>query len=182
MRYSAGLIVAGFMGLGLAACSTGEEAAPGEAPAAETDVSGETGMPEFEEPTADREASMKAEAQSQAEAGVVYAGADRKDGSVTVPLGETLRIELETVPTAGYVWAITEQPEFLELTGEGSRPTNPAFQNQPGVTGGNHYMSFDLKAASAGTGVIRLQEGRPWETDQEPMATYELTVTVTAAE
>lgn len=182
MRYSAGLVVAGFLALGFAACSTGEEAKLGDVPAAGTEVSGESAMPEFNEPSAEDEALMKAAAQSEAEAGVVYAGAASKGGSVTVPFGETLRIELETVPTAGYVWAITLQPDFLELAGERTRPTNPAFQNQPGVTGGNHYMSFDLKAVSPGTGVIRMQEVRPWETDEEPMDTYELTVRVSAEE
>ncbi len=178
MWYSSGLVVAAVLGLGLVACSTGEEAKLGDAPAEGTAVSGESAMPEFNEPSAEDEALIKAAAQSEAETGVVYAGAASGGGSVTVPIGEILRIELETVPTAGYVWAITQQPDFLELEGESTRPTNPAFQNQPGVTGGNHYMSFDLKALAAGTGVIRLKEGRPWETDEEPMAKYELTVTV----
>lgn len=140
------------------------------------------GMPDYTMPTAEEAAAAAAAAQAKAEAGVIYAGAGQKGGSVTVPMGETLRIELQSVPTAGYVWVIAEQPDFLELVREGGRPTDPAHQNLPGFTGGNHYLSFDLKPVAAGTGVIQLTEGRPWETDEPPMDEFTLTVTVPAAE
>lgn len=137
-------------------------------------------MPDFEMPTPEEAAAAAAEAQARAEEGVIYAGAGLKGGKVNVPLGETLRIELKTVPTAGYVWEITGQPDFLELTGTNTRGTDPAHQSLPGFTGGNHFMSFDLKASAPGQGVVHLKEARPWETDEPPMDTYTLTVTVDA--
>lgn len=135
-------------------------------------------MPEYTMPTPEEAAAAAAAAQAKAEEGVIYVGAGLNGGSVTVPMGETLRIELKSVPTAGYVWVIAEKPDFLDLKGEGGRPTDPAHQNLPGFTGGNHYLSFDLTPTAAGTGVIRLTEGRPWETDEPPMDEFTVTVTV----
>lgn len=187
MRYPIGMMLAGAVALGVAACApaeppvdTGSVEPPavdveGEMAAAGDEMMGE--MPDEAAQTAAAEA-----AQAEAEAGVVYVGADKKGGEVSVPAGQTLRIELESVPTAGYVWQIAEKPDFLELTGENTRATNPALQSQPGFTGGNHYMSFDLKASAPGTGVVKLTEGRPWESDEPASDTFEVTVTVTAAE
>lgn len=132
-----------------------------------------------EMPTAEEAAKAAADAQAAAEAGVVYAGADKKGQTVSLKVGETLRIELVSIPTAGYVWTVVEAPAFMEAAGETTRGTDPAHQNLPGFTGGNHFLGFDYVAKSAGTGTFKLTEGRPWETDEPPMDTYELTVTVT---
>ncbi|MFN4183738.1 MAG: protease inhibitor I42 family protein [Hyphomonas sp.] len=187
MRYSIGMMLTGALVLGLAACAPGEEAVDTgsiEPPAVETgDEEAEMGEYEMGEmPSEEAQAAASEAAQAAAEAGVVYAGADEKGGEISLPAGEILRIELETVPTAGYVWQIVEKPDFLELTGENTRATNPAMQSLPGFTGGNHYMSFDLKASATGTGIVKMTESRPWETEEAPESTFEMTVTVTAAE
>ena len=109
---------------------------------------------------------------------MAYAGADMDGKALTLAQGQILRIELESIPTAGYVWTITDQPDFLELVGDGQRPTNPDVQNQPGFTGGNHFLSFDLKATAPGYATLHLIEARPWETDTPPIGTYSLAVTV----
>lgn len=129
-------------------------------------------------PTAEEAAKAAADAQAAAEAGVVYAGYGKKGGEVALKVGETLRIELESVPTAGYVWILGETPAFMAPAGEGGRATDPANQSLPGFTGGNHYLSFDFTAAAPGTGKFTLTEGRPWESDEPPTDTYDLTVTV----
>ncbi|MFN7179984.1 protease inhibitor I42 family protein [Hyphomonas sp.] len=131
-----------------------------------------------EMPTAEEAAKAAADAQAAAEAGVVYAGADKKGQTVSLKVGETLRIELVSIPTAGYVWTVVEAPAFMEAVGETTRGTDPAHQNLPGFTGGDHYLGFDYVAKAAGTGTFKLTEGRPWETEEPPMDTYELTVTV----
>lgn len=115
------------------------------------------------------------------EEGVTYAGADMDGKAVEIAVGETLRVELESIPTAGYVWQITHQPDFLELQAEATRATDPVHQNQQGFTGGNHYLSFDFKALGAGTGTLELVEGRPWELEagEAPDDTFTLKVTVT---
>lgn len=192
MRYPMGMMMAGALALGLAACTpseteidTGSVEPPAVDVAAGEEVTEEPGMGEYEMgemPSDEVQQAAADAAQAEAEAGVVYAGADQAGGNVSLASGETLRIELETIPTAGYVWQIVEIPDFLQVTGENTRATNPALQDLPGFTGGNHYMSFDLTASATGTGVVKLTEGRPWETEEEPMDTFELTVSVTAAE
>lgn len=188
MRNGFGTMMIGLAALGLAACAPGEgdvDTGSIEPPPVEASASEEVGMEEFdmpEMPSAEEAGAAAAEAQAKAEEGVVYAGRDLNGGAVSLPAGEVLRIELQSVPTAGYVWQILEKPDFLELVAENTRPTDPAYQNLPGFTGGNHYLSFDLEARSEGAGIVRLAEGRPWETDEPAEATYELTVTITAAE
>ncbi|MGA1342524.1 MAG: protease inhibitor I42 family protein [Hyphomonas sp.] len=168
--------------LALGACCHTAKPAP-EAPVAPASEE-ETAMQQAEwqapvMPTAEEAAKAAAEAQAAAEAGVVYAGYDKKGSHVALKVGETLRIELESIPTAGYVWSLGQTPAFMTPAGEGGRATDPAHQSLPGFTGGNHYLSFDFTAAAAGTGKFKLTEGRPWETDEPPTDTYELTVTVT---
>jgi predicted secreted protein len=175
------LLLAASAALALGACChTPKIAADVTAPAAaeETAVEPSDYQPP-EMPTAEEAARAAADAQAAAEAGVVYAGIDKKGGEVALKVGETLRIELQSIPTAGYVWTLDKAPDFMTLAGEGGRPTDPAHQNLPGFTGGNHYLSFDFTASAPGTGKFRLHEGRPWESDEPPTDTYELTVTVT---
>ena len=114
------------------------------------------------------------------EGGLLYAGAGMNDGDVTLKPGNVLRVELESIPTAGYVWTVSDQPDFLTLVDENTRPTDPDFQNQPGVTGGSHFMAFDFKAVAPGTADLVLIEGRPWEIEagEAPDNTYTLHLTV----
>ncbi|MEQ8320807.1 MAG: protease inhibitor I42 family protein [Rhodospirillales bacterium] len=101
------------------------------------------------------------------ESGLLYAGAEQDRGQVAMQVGQTLRVELESIPTAGYVWEIQDKPDFLELVAENTRPTDPEFQNQPGVTGGNHFMAFDLKATAPGGATLYMVNHRPWEGGEE---------------
>ena len=112
--------------------------------------------------------------------GMLYAGADQNGGQIEMHVGQTLRIELESIPTAGYIWEIQDQPGFLELVGENTRPTDPEFQNQPGVTGGNHFMAFDLKATAPGKATLHMVNHRPWEGGEE-IGTWRIDITVTPA-
>lgn len=162
-----------------ACCHTPKLAADATAPALaeETAVEPSDYQPPVM-PTAEEAAKAAANAQAAAETGVVYAGYDKKGGEIALKVGDTLRIELKSVPTAGYVWILGEAPAFMVPAGEGGRPTDPAHQNLPGFTGGNHYLSFDFTASAPGTGKFKLTEGRPWESDEPPADTYELTVTV----
>ena len=133
-------------------------------------------------PTPEEAAKAAADAQAASQSGVVYVGADKNGTTVPMKVGQGLRIELESIPTAGYVWNLVETPAIMQPAGESTRPTDPAHQNLPGFTGGNHFLAFDFVAKEAGTGTFKLTEGRPWETDEEPMDRFEVTVTVTPAE
>ena len=179
MRTSIGMTLAGLAALGLAACAgnTGEPEAAAAATEETAVEPAEWQPPEM--PTAEEAAKAAADAQAAAEAGVVYAGADKNGQTVEMKVGQTLRIELVSVPTAGYVWNMDEAPAFMEPAGESTRGTDPAHQSLPGFTGGNHYLGFDYVAKAAGSGTFKLSEGRPWESDEPPTDTYTLTVTVT---
>ena len=100
-----------------------------------------------------------------------------KGKSVIVKKGQTLRVELVGVPTAGYLWLERDVPAFLSKTTENTRPTDPKNQNQPGFTGGNHYLSFDYNVTGTGTATLVLDEKRPWETDEPPSDTWSVTLT-----
>jgi predicted secreted protein len=113
--------------------------------------------------------------------GVRYVGAERDGDVVALHVGQTMRIELETIPTAGYVWEIMDKPDFLDLVAENTRPTDPDVQNQEGFTGGNHFMAFDLKATAPGKATVHMINHRPWEGGDE-MGTFRIDVTVTAAQ
>lgn len=82
---------------------------------------------------------------------------------VKVPLGETVRVRLRSIPTAGYVWCLAGPlPGFLVPVGEETLPTTPQ-QREPGFAGGEHWMVFAYKANAAGSAKLVFHEGRPWE-------------------
>lgn len=87
--------------------------------------------------------------------------------NVTVKVGTKVGVELAGIPTAGYLWAVTEQPAFLEAAGEYGGPTSTA-QLQEGFTGGRHWEGFLFNVTAAGEGALRLEQKRPWEDDEPP--------------
>lgn len=87
-------------------------------------------------------------------------------GAFTAPVGETIRVRLESVPTAGYIWRLASPlPDFLVPAGEETLPTTPE-QREPGFAGGNHWLVFAYTVARPGRGELVFHEGRPWELEQ----------------
>jgi inhibitor of cysteine peptidase len=97
------------------------------------------------------------------------------DKTVAVKVGETFQVALVGVPTAGYLWKEAQTPDFLERSAETGGPTHTA-QRQPGFTGGNHWEVFAFKTTRAGTGVLVLEQRRPWESDEPPTDTFRVTI------
>lgn len=154
------LFIAGALLLALAACAPGQEQEAQEVAAAkEAQVS--QGLP----------------APTPEDVGVRL-GAAHNGGAAEVRVGQRFAVELVGVPTAGYVWAPAQVPAFLTRAGEAGGPTSPA-QRQPGFAGGNHWEVLMFAATGPGTGELKLEQRRPWESDQPPAAVY--TVTITAA-
>lgn len=87
--------------------------------------------------------------------------------NVTAKVGTKVAVELVGVPTAGYMWTVTEKPGFLEPAGEYGGPTSSA-QMEEGFAGGNHWEAFLFTVTTAGEGVLRVEQRRPWEGDTEP--------------
>jgi inhibitor of cysteine peptidase len=95
--------------------------------------------------------------------------------TIPVRVGQTVAVELVGVPTAGYLWSVVERPAFLALGGQASGPTIAA-QREPGYAGGNHWEVFLFTADRAGSGVLKLEQRRPWERDTPPSNTFSVTI------
>lgn len=95
--------------------------------------------------------------------------------TITVGVGQRFAVELVGVPTAGYVWAPSQVPEFLTRAGEASGNTTQA-QNQPGFVGGNHWEVLMFAATGPGTGELVLEQRRPWETSEAPNQVFRVTI------
>ena len=104
--------------------------------------------------------------------------ADDKGKTIAVPVGSTFSVDLVGVPTAGYVWSVTEKPAFLSEPREASGNTTRA-QSQPGFVGGNHWEVFAFDVKGAGEGELKLEQRRPWEPKTEP-ASNSFSVTIKA--
>jgi predicted secreted protein len=103
-----------------------------------------------------------------------------KDGVVEVKVGDKIQVELSGIPTAGYVWTLAETPAFLTASGETSGPTSEA-QSQPGFTGGNHWEVFFFDVTAEGSGALRLEQRRPWESDEPAVDSFSVTINAVAA-
>ncbi len=99
----------------------------------------------------------------------VHITAEQNGQLVNVAVDQRFAIELVGVPTAGYVWAPAQVPDFITRAGEASGNTTQA-QSQPGFTGGNHWEVSMFTATAAGSGDIVMEQRRPWESASEPPA------------
>ena len=116
------------------------------------------------------------------DAGVLVISEDLNGKAIEVEVGQSFEISLESIPTAGYTWQISAQPAFLKMIGETWRNTIPE-QAEPGFTGGNHYIVYIMEVTEAGTGTLKLVEGRPWELEagETPEARFTLDITARSA-
>ncbi|HWA21769.1 MAG TPA: protease inhibitor I42 family protein [Caulobacterales bacterium] len=95
--------------------------------------------------------------------------------TVAVAVGSSFAVELVGVPTAGYLWKPSSTPDFLKETGTTGGPTTKA-QKQPGFAGGNHWEVTTFVVQRAGTGVLKFEQRRPWETNQPAADTFSVTI------
>lgn len=93
--------------------------------------------------------------------------------SVEVANGGTLEITLEGNPTTGYTWEVDAVDEkILKLEGE------PDFDAASDAVGAGGMMTLKFNAESAGETDLKLVYHRPWEEDEAPAETFEVSVTV----
>jgi predicted secreted protein len=95
--------------------------------------------------------------------------------TIDMPVGATFVVQLVGVPTAGYLWKPVDPPAFLEPGPVTGGPTTKA-QMQPGFAGGNHWEVFSFKVKGPGKAVLRLEQRRPWETNEPPSDVFEVTI------
>lgn len=159
--------------IGLAAIAV---SACGREPAAEEAAIGTAPDPQTSE-EAPIAASGSIAAPVPEEVATVITEADA-DGTVSVHVGTTIAVALIGVPTAGYAWGVEEAPGFIEAAGETGGPTSTD-QLQQGYAGGHHWEVFLFAVRSEGSGVLRLEQRRPWETDEPAIGAFSVTITAT---
>ncbi len=99
------------------------------------------------------------------------------DGQVTVELGQTFPVTLESNPSTGYSWEWIDDPNsIVEQVGQAefiSRETDDPF-----TIGAGGWEVFTFQAVSPGQMTLELVYRRPWEESTEPLKTFSLHVTV----
>jgi len=100
---------------------------------------------------------------------------DAKDDGrqIQVEQGQLLIITLESNPTTGYRWEVTESQEpVLRQAGEAE------FQAQSDLIGASGVETFRFEAAGPGEATLKLIYHRSWEKDVDPLETFSVQVVV----
>ncbi len=94
--------------------------------------------------------------------------------TVELTVGQRLVITLPANPSTGYTWEVREgAAPVLEPLGD------PTFtSDNPNLVGSGGTLRLVFRAAQPGATTLVLVYHRPWETDVEPLDTFQVTVTV----
>src|SRR5882757_9026654 len=91
--------------------------------------------------------------------------------TLTLRIGDGVKLSLAENPTTGYRWELLAKPEPYCVVVTDAYATNTG----GGIgSGGTH--NWDFRAVSKGTGTVSLAYGRPWEKDVAPAQTFKLTL------
>lgn len=102
---------------------------------------------------------------------VVRVGATDSGATVSLEVGQRLRLTLESNPMTGYSWLITERPEPASSVLPGGAPDpavltqvlGPIFVPGSGLIGAGGTETFDFVAVGVGTTEISMEYARPFE-------------------
>jgi inhibitor of cysteine peptidase len=109
-------------------------------------------------------------------AGDVVLGAADNGSQVDLSSGQVLAITLESNPTTGYRWELSQVDEaVLSQVGEAEFRKAPTEGEQVVGAGGTETLRF---AAATGETTLTLVYHRPWEEDVEPLETFTVQVVV----
>jgi inhibitor of cysteine peptidase len=108
--------------------------------------------------------------------GEVVLGAEDNGTAVKLSAGQELVVTLESNPTTGYRWQVSEVDEsVLTQTGEAEFQEAPKEGEQMVGVGGTETFRF---ASAPGSTTLTLVYHRSWETDVEPEDSFTVEVTV----
>jgi inhibitor of cysteine peptidase len=96
--------------------------------------------------------------------------------SIDLKVGETITVRLESNPTTGYGWFLsdkTDQSVILMFSSEYKQ--SPADKELVGAGG---FETFKFKGAKPGTTEIILNYLKPWEEGTEPIDVFRVSITV----
>jgi inhibitor of cysteine peptidase len=93
---------------------------------------------------------------------------------VSIKVDEQVVITLDGNPSTGYTWESKDLDTALfEQVGD------TVFQSSnPGLVGSGGTLTLTFRALKSGTSPLLLVYHRPWEVGIDPIATFEITVTV----
>jgi inhibitor of cysteine peptidase len=91
--------------------------------------------------------------------------------TVTLRLGQRLKVSLPGNPTTGFVWEVAPGTASI-LAQQG----DPDYQPDSSALGAGGVYTFTFKAVAAGSGPLKLIYRRPFEADAAPARTFEVTV------
>jgi inhibitor of cysteine peptidase len=89
--------------------------------------------------------------------------------SVSVKIGETVKITLESNPTTGYQWTAEVDTEFMNILKDGFTPDS-------GLLGAGGTQEFEFQALKAGKTQLVMKYGRSWESS--PINVYNVTANI----
>lgn len=93
--------------------------------------------------------------------------------TITLKVGQTLRVSLEGNPSTGYTWEmVAAQGAVLSPVGE------PVFKAASDAIGAGGRMTLTFKADAAGEQALKLIYHRVWEKDVPAINTFEMKVVV----
>jgi inhibitor of cysteine peptidase len=99
---------------------------------------------------------------------------DTRNGkSVAIGSGGTLEVRLQSNPSTGYAWQVVSVPGFLAQEGASAFEQGGA----TGVVGASGIEVLRFTSKESGTGALKLEYRRSWETTAPAEKTYTLEVT-----
>jgi inhibitor of cysteine peptidase len=93
--------------------------------------------------------------------------------SIEIEKGQMVVLKLESNPTTGYDWEISEvDPTILRQVGDVDYEADSMLIGSGGVN------TYTFEAVASGSTRLKLNYRRSWETDAPPLQTFELVVIV----
>lgn len=93
--------------------------------------------------------------------------------TVTIRVGEKLAVQLQELPTAGFVWVAANHEEALVLIDSDYTPPSTG-------VGGGGLRTFSFMAKKAGVASLRFKLWREWEGESSVTEFFSITTRVEA--
>jgi predicted secreted protein len=104
-------------------------------------------------------------------------GADDDGSTITLAVGDTIKVVLEGNPTTGYGWTAALTPADSGIIQQVGEPTYVPDSVPSGIVGAGGTYTFTFKALAVGQVSLKLAYARPWES-VPPLQTFAVTVNV----
>ena len=89
---------------------------------------------------------------------------------------QTMTLSLDSNPTTGYSWTVTQDPELFTVTEEFVEG-----ENSEGFVGVGGQQVFTLTPDNAGTSAVTFTYSRPWEDPEQEITVIAYTVDVSSS-